>query len=236
MTVKNCPSYQILIPAYNAGKTLSVLLDELMSMIPAPLGITVVDDGSSDETAMLCRSYPVEIFRNPVNQGKGSALKTGFEAFLTSAQADYLLCMDADLQHPAASISDFLEKAEQTADRFIIGSRKRTAQQMPVHRILSNLLTSRLLSMLTKQKIEDSQCGFRLIHRDVLQKISLLENGFQLESEMLLKAARAGVRISFVPIPTIYAKEKSSMRNLQDTLRFIRLIVRYLVRKNEGIS
>jgi len=231
MMVKNCPSYQILIPAYNAGTTLTRLLNELTAMSPEPRKITVVDDGSSDETARICRSFDVEIFSHPVNMGKGSALKRGFEAFLASSQADYLLCMDADLQHPASSIPHFLKKAEQTADRFIVGARKCSARHMPVHRILSNVLTSRLLTVLTRQKIEDSQCGFRLIHRDILKEISLQENGYQLESEMLLKASQAGAKISFVEIPTIYATEKSHMRNFRDTLLFIRLILRYLVKK-----
>jgi len=231
MMVKNCPSYQILIPAYNAGDTLTRLLEDLTGMIPGPCKITVIDDGSSDGTARICRSFDIEILSHPFNQGKGSALKRGFEAFLATSNADYLLCMDADLQHPVTSIPHFLEKAQQTSDRFIVGARGRSAGNMPVHRILSNVLTSRLLTLITGQKIEDSQCGFRLIHRDILQKLSLQENGYQLESEMLLKASQAGVKISFVPIPTIYASEKSHMRNLRDTFLFISLIIRFLAKK-----
>ena len=103
---------------------------------------------------------------------------------------------------------------------------------MPAHRILSNSITSYILSKLTGQKIEDSQCGYRLIKRKVIEKMELGEDGYQLESEMLLKSAQNDVKIDFVPIPTIYNTEKSHMRNFSDTLKFIRLIVKHFLSTN----
>ncbi len=223
--------YQILIPAYNAGQTISKLLTELASVGQQPVKITVVDDGSGDDTVKICQEFGVEILRNTENKGKGNALKKGFEAFLAHSDAEYVLCMDADLQHPVSSIPDFLRKAE-SGRRFIIGSRNRSVKSMPAHRILSNSMTSYILSKLTGQKIEDSQCGYRLIKRNVLEKMHLGEDGYQLESEILLKAAQNNVKIDFVPIPTIYNSEKSHMRNFSDTLKFIRLIVKHFLSTN----
>jgi glycosyltransferase involved in cell wall biosynthesis len=169
------------------------------------------------------------------NRGKGRALKTGFKAFLDQSETDYILCIDADLQHPVASIPDFLKKAE-SGNSFIIGARERSLKSMPVHRILSNMITSYIISLITRQKIKDSQCGYRMIHRDVLNNLDLHENGYQLESEMLLKAAKNGVKIDFIPIPTIYNAEKSHMRNFRDTLKFIRLVFGFLLKRQKIIS
>jgi glycosyltransferase involved in cell wall biosynthesis len=229
--VKESITYQILIPAYNAGETISLLLNELASLRQKPLKITVVDDGSVDDTFEKCKLFDVEILRNRENRGKGSALKKGFQTFLEDSNAAYLLCMDADLQHPVSSIPDFLQKAAETRSSFIIGSRLRSVKAMPFHRILSNAITSRLLSSITGQKIEDSQCGYRLIHRKVLENVSLDENGYQLESELLLKAAKAGIEINFLPIETIYASEKSHMRHFRDTYLFIGLVLRHILKK-----
>ncbi len=220
--------YTLLIPAYNAGQTISKLLSQIDSIGEKPQKIIVVDDGSQDDTSTICQDHDVEILSHEKNKGKGRALKTGFEALLGQEDSDYLLCMDADLQHPVASIPDFLQKAG-SGSRFIIGSRDRSLKAMPPHRILSNTITSFILSIITGQRIEDSQCGYRMVHRDVINKLQLNEDGYQLESEMLLEAARNDIKIDFIPIPTIYNDEKSHMGNFSDTIKFIRLIFKYIL-------
>jgi hypothetical protein len=139
--------------------------------------------------------------------------------------------MDADLQHPASAIPKFIELVSKEHGKFIIGKRKRTLTKMPFHRILSNKITSSIISFFTGQMIKDSQCGFRLIHKDVLRQISLYENGFQLESEMILRAAEIPVKIHFVDIPTVYTDEKSYIANFLDTLRFIKLITKEIINR-----
>jgi hypothetical protein len=148
-------------------------------------------------------------------------------------EADYVLFMDADLQHPVSSIPDFLALAKEKGSEFIIGKRNKSLNNMPLHRILSNFLTSFILSVLSGQKIWDSQCGFRLIHKDVLKKLKMSENGFQLESEMLIRAAEQNVSLDFIQIPTIYNSEKSNIGNFRDTYKFVSLIFKELV--NRGI-
>ena len=224
-------NYEILIPAYNAGNTISALLEELGNLTRKPQKITVVNDGSQDDTRENCKRFAVEVINIEQNSGKGRALKNGIQDFLDRSSADYLLCMDADLQHPVSCVSDFLKTANQTGSQLIIGARPRSVKTMPVHRILSNAITSLILTRLTGQQIQDSQCGFRLIHRNVLQRLRLIENGYQFETEMLLKAADAGINLYFVPIPTIYQSEKSHMRNVRDTILFIKLIIRYLLKR-----
>jgi len=220
--------YNVLIPAYNAEKTISELLSQISVLTQPPDNIIVVDDGSLDKTTQICEKHNVRLIRNVENRGKGYVLKIGFKAFLEDATTEYLLCLDADLQHPVSSVPDFLRVAEEKNSKFVLGVRKDRLKSMPGHRVMSNLLTSHIISWFSGQKIMDSQCGFRLIHRDVLTKIKLTENGYQLESEMLLESAKEGFLIDWVSIPTIYNDEKSYIGNFSDTFRFTRLIFKEL--------
>ena len=220
--------YDVLIPAYNAENTISELLTQLSGLKQIPENILVVDDGSEDKTAQICEQHQVRVIRNLKNQGKGDVLKVGIRAFLDDSPSEYLLCMDADLQHPVSSIPDFLTTARDKQAKFVLGVRQDRLKSMPSHRVLSNILTSQLISWFSGQKIQDSQCGFRLIHKDVLKKVHIREKGYQFESEMLLKTTRAGFTIDSVPIPTIYNDEKSYIANVSDTYRFTRLILKEL--------
>jgi glycosyltransferase involved in cell wall biosynthesis len=220
------PSYQVLIPAYNAGKTLSTLLGQLQELPQKPVNVLVIDDGSDDSTSDLARSVKAQVYRFSHNRGKGRALRQGFSMLMQNQDADYIICMDADLQHPAESIMDLLAAAEKCNSQFVIGVRNRSWSSMPWARRLSNFLTSAVISILTGQKIKDSQCGFRLIAKDVLKEISMREDGFQFESEMLLQIAAKKIEIDQVPIPTIYNAAGSHIHHVQDTLRFILLIIR----------
>ncbi len=221
--------YDILIPAYNAEKTLAELLEEIKGLPDLPSHLIIVDDGSTDKTAEIALQFTDHLLQNKEREGKGFALRQGFDQFLTHSAADYLICLDADLQHPPQSILEFLKKAEHNSSSILIGKRGRKVREMPLLRILSNTITSLVLSLLTGQKIEDSQCGFRMIKREVLTELKLCENGFQLESEFILKASRKGYRLEFVDIPTIYGNHPSNIDHLGDTLRFIKLVWNYLV-------
>ena len=220
-------SFNILIPAYNASKTIGKLINELFQLEINPENIIVVNDGSTDETSSIARNLKVNVVDLQQNQGKGAALIKGFEYFLKNSKAVYLICIDADLQHPVKSIPDFLKKDS----KFVIGNRNKTLKTMPVHRIMSNLITSKLLSFVTGQKILDSQCGYRMIHRDVIGNIELNEKGFQLESEMIVEAAKMNVQIDFVDIPTIYNQSSSNISNVKDTLKFIRYMLKEIINR-----
>ena len=221
--------YDILIPAYNAATSIGLLLDEIHQLENPPQKITVIDDGSTDKTAAIAQEKKALVLKNTKNRGKGFSLRVGFQHFLNESSCSYLLCLDADRQHPVSSIPDFIQAAEKTADSIFIGNRSKAWNQMPFLRVISNRTTSALLSLLTRQKIHDSQCGFRLIKRTVLENIRLNENGFQLESEFIIEAVKKDYTISFVKIPTIYNEEESNINHLGDTFRFIRLFLKELL-------
>ncbi len=108
----------------------------------------------------------------------------------------------------------------------ILGSRMHDISTMPAVRKCTNKLTSFIGSLLAHQKLEDSQSGFRLITSDVLRTVKLETSGFEMESELLVKASKAGFRIISVPIKTIYGQEVSKINPVVDTYKFLRLLFR----------
>src|SRR3989338_1111228 len=93
---------------------------------------------------------------------------------------------------------------------------------MPRLRVITNRLMSRLLSKKTGQHIPDTQCGFRFIRTGLLAKMQLSTSRYEIESEMLIQAARLGSRIDSIPIKSIYSGQASRINPFVDTLRFIR--------------
>jgi hypothetical protein len=95
---------------------------------------------------------------------------------------------------------------------------------MPIQRRMSNKITSFVLSKKTGQKILDSQCGFRAYSAKVLQEVKTVFDGFEAESEILVRSVRKEFKIGFVDIPTIYGKEKSKMKAIQAITGFVKVL------------
>ncbi|NOX90520.1 MAG: glycosyltransferase family 2 protein [Calditrichaeota bacterium] len=225
MTIK----YDIVIPAFNAQKTLPVVLNEIQKLSIKPDTVFVVDDGSKDQTGAEAQRFSnVKVMRLTKNQGKGLALRAGIQQFLKKNGTDFLLLMDADGQHPVTSIPEFLQKAALQRADILIGHRRRRLGEMPLLRIFSNTVSSLITSWVTGKKINDSQCGFRLLRRSVLETLTLEEDGFQIETELIIKAVKQGFILDFVPIPTIYNGQKSYIKHFSDTVRFVRIVLKEL--------
>ncbi|MBC8044045.1 MAG: glycosyltransferase family 2 protein [Rhizobacter sp.] len=220
------------VPCYNAEPHLPELLPRLKKIIP-PDRIIAIDDGSTDRTASLLRQSGVQVSSHPTNLGKGRSLRTGYEAALRQG-ALQVLSLDSDLQHAPEDIPNLLAV---NAD-LVIGSRRRAfaptvlrpaPTPMPLLRRLSNRITSELVSLLVRQPVLDSQCGFRLASRGCIEAVlpKCKETGFMFETEFLLVAAAAGFTIGSAEIETRYAGEKSYMRPFSETVKFLKLIFHF---------
>lgn len=209
----------VVIPAYQAAGCIGSVLDRLAGFIPAEDTI-VVDDGSRDGTAEEARKRGVRLLSHVSNQGKGAAHQTGFKEALSSG-CDAVLTLDADGQHDPREIPRFLAAWSRREGDILVGSRWETLSGMPLLRRLVNRTTSVVVSLISGQKVEDSQSGYRLISSEVVCRIPLRTRHYQAESELLIKAGRAGFAIQAVPIQTCYAGEKSYIHPLLDTLRFV---------------
>ncbi len=191
------------------------------------LDVAVVDDGSEDETSRAAREAGAHVLRHEVNQGKGAALKTGFE-YAVEKGYEAVITIDGDGQHDPAAIPDFLETVEKSDADVIIGTRMHAVGEMPRLRIWTNRTTSRVVSFLAGQDIPDSQSGYRLIRVRVLRDIAgaLVTTRYDTESEVLIRAARRGYRTAAVAIESIYTGAVSHINPVVDTFRFVRLVAR----------
>jgi len=211
----------IIIPAYNERFRLAGILEELKSK---NFSVLVVDDGSIDNTHEMAEKKADFVIRNDKNLGKGMSLKKGISYLLKETSFDYLATMDADGQHSPSDLDKFLQKAED-GEYFIVGNRMSNPIGMPKLRVITNKFMSWLISRIVGQRIPDTQCGFRLIKREVLEKIKIKTDNFEIESEILIKAARFGFPIKSIPIKSIYFKSLQSRINpFIDTIRFIKFI------------
>ncbi|MBN2417269.1 glycosyltransferase family 2 protein [bacterium] len=217
----------IVIPAYNEGRHVRNVLLKIVHHFP-DCRVYVVDDGSSDDTAGQCAMLDVRVLRFTENRGKGEALKTGLAAAAADGH-DYCLTMDADGQHEPESIADFIAAAESGNADLILGRRRFRRGVMPPDRILSNRISSLLVSALVKRRIPDSQCGFRMIKAGLMPWAELKTSHFELETELLVKALRSGASLDFVTVPVVYNTiGGSSIRRFKDTVRFCRLYMRLI--------
>ncbi len=210
------------IPAYNAGLYLGKVIDDVKRHVR---DILVIDDGSTDDTGATAITRGVNLIRNETNKGKGAALKRGFEYAIAGGH-EWVITIDSDGQHDPAYIPAFISTLAATRADMIIGSRKGNLADMPFDRRCSNYLTSRILSWLLGARIEDSQSGFRLMSVAMLASLNLTSEGYQLESELIIKAVRAGFKIAFVPVKVVYGRNfPSSIRNIEDTYRWVRMVL-----------
>jgi hypothetical protein len=100
-------------------------------------------------------------------------------------------------------------------------------REMPLVRRAVNRYMSRKISRACAQEIPDTQCGFRMVHREIIPDLLGGTERFDYETEMLILTSRAGFRIASVPISTVYSDEVSSIHPVRDTLRFFKLMRRY---------
>ncbi|KAA3616056.1 MAG: glycosyltransferase family 2 protein [Calditrichaeota bacterium] len=222
-------NYIILIPAYNAQNSIEELLARIDSVCP-DVQIIVVDDGSTDDTAIVVKNVGSPIYlANKRNLGKGAALIRGIDyikKYFPDCAA--VIFIDSDLQHLPEKIPEFIDAFEKGRGTFILGKREFVLQKMPVARIVSNFITSAIVSLKVKKRIFDSQCGFRLVSLEILKLSAPFQSKkYEFETEILIKAAKNSGNFYHIPIPTIYDNEVSYINGFRDTIAFVRTFFKY---------
>jgi glycosyltransferase involved in cell wall biosynthesis len=213
-----------IIPAFNEEKHIGDVVRRTRAKID---NVLVIDDGSSDATAQNAREAGSEVMVHPQNRGKGEAIRNGLRHWL-DRQFDWVLILDADGQHRPEELDRFVEAAASAAKpKLILGNRMSDVSNMPFVRRFVNRYMSDKISHVCAQKIPDTQCGFRMIHRELIPDLLNGADRFDYETEMLIVASRKGFRIDSVPISTVYSDEVSSIHPVRDTIRFFKLMRRY---------
>ena len=218
--------YCVVIPAYNAARTIGGLVSEVIACgYPA----FVIDDGSQDTTTAVATSYGAVVISHMRNQGKGTALRTGFAHVLRSRYGG-VVTMDSDGQHDPSEISKLIQAGELYQAGIVIGNRMADDKAMPPARQITNRVMSRIVSSLVRQPIPYTQSGFRFIRREVLENVPLRARRFDIETELVLGASFRRWKIISVPVRTIYLQQDSHIRPFTDGVRFVRVILRHMIR------
>lgn len=210
-----------IIPAFNEEGRVGNVIGLVSRYDVDPL---VVDDGSSDRTTAEAEAAGARVLRFAENKGKGVALREAFDLSLKEGY-DGVILIDGDGQHDPACIPDFVTALELGAG-LVIGSRMHNIKGMPPQRVFTNTVSSYFLTVLTGKKIRDSQSGYRALSAKLIEQLRLTSTRYEVETEILLQAARLPYPFAHVEIPTIYAGEKSKYRALRDIYMLFRLIIR----------
>jgi glycosyltransferase involved in cell wall biosynthesis len=214
---------QALIPAFNEADTIAEVVSGVSSYVSA---VWVVDDGSTDGTAEAARSAGATIVVHRGQRGKGAAVRAGLAEVLES-DSTHVLMMDGDLQHLPEEAPLLIAEAQRTDADVVLGERRFDRHAMPASRYHANRIGSLALSRFLGLAIGDTQCGFRLFKTDALRGMPLRAQGYDIETEMLVKLKRRGGRIAGVPVTAVYAGRHSKLRPVRDTTKTCFLAVYY---------
>lgn len=218
----------VLIPAYNCAETIGRVVAGARQYLPRVL---VVDDGSADPTAERAAAAGAEVLRQSRNGGKGAALRAGLE-HLAAAGVHRVLTMDGDAQHLPEEIPALLEASAHQPHALVIGARQVGGEQVTPVRLFGNRFANRWVEIATGVSLPDTQSGFRVYPMPETLALGARAGHFAFETEILIRAARAGLNIVSVPVRAYYpppAERVSHYRPFLDTVRIIRVVLRLIL-------
>ena len=217
----------IVIPTYNEAKTIGPIVDQLCHR---GFRVVVVDDGSKDKTIVEANKFGAELIAYSKNAGKGRCIREGLEYALEN-NCEAAITMDGDGQHSLGDIDKFIDEYKKSGSDVILGNRLHSPKKMPFLRRCTNLCMSFIISLIITERVDDSQCGYRLVSRKGIEKMKLITTKYEIESEMIIEAKRRGLKMSSVNIDSIYEGETSQINPFLDTIRFVKFIINEYTRK-----
>lgn len=200
-------SIYIVVPAYNESETIGDVIKSLPKTIYGrSVRVVVVSDGSDDKTTQVANQHRAIVVEHLVNQGQGSALRTGFE-IARQDSAEIVVTMDADGQHPADQLPDLIKPIIDNEADYVLGSRYlgRDASGNSLTRQSGIQTFTWIINIISKTNITDCTNGFRAIRGSQLEDLTLTEERFS-APELIIEARKNGLRIAEVPV-TIHERE-----------------------------
>jgi len=217
---QNFPQVSIVMPVYNERNTIETIV-ERVQRVHFPKELIIIDDGSTDGTREwlyqqfgqspaegetgdkgFCQAIegdpPIRVFFHKKNQGKGAALKTGFQ----HVRGEIVIVQDADLEYNPEEYPRLLQPLITDQADVVYGTRFSGAwvRQGSLLSYLANKLFTQLINAATGLTLTDVWTGYKVFKREVLEGISLKESGFEMELELTLKIAHQKWRVTEVPI------------------------------------
>ena len=196
------------IPAYNEEKNIALIITKLKKITDS---IIVCDDGSSDLTGEIARELGAIVISHPKNMGYGAAIRS---LFLKAKELDLdgLITMDADGQHRIEDVNSVFGPINDEVADIVIGSRflDKKSEEMPNYRKVGIKIITKVTNLSIKEKLTDSQSGFRAYSKKALQKVIPSDVGMGVSTEILIKASNLELKVAEVPIKVHYDVDTST--------------------------
>jgi glycosyltransferase involved in cell wall biosynthesis len=214
-----------IVPALDAARTIEGVVT---GALPHVATVIVVDDGSRDDTAGMARALGATVTKHDKNRGKGAALKTGF-ALAQDLGFRVAVTLDADGQHPPAEIPKLLEGSDDEG-ALVLGIRDLAGAGAPIANQRSNAFANGFISLVTLRSIRDTQCGMRRYPVSRTLALAVKDDRFGFETEVILRANRAGIPIVQVPIDVKYPTDRTTHFDARrDPWRIVARVLRTLL-------
>ncbi|MGH9720477.1 MAG: glycosyltransferase family 2 protein [Bryobacteraceae bacterium] len=232
------PKVVVVMPAYNAAKTLHMTYADLpREMVDL---VILVDDGSSDETAKVAKDLGLELFVHNRNYGYGANQKTCYREAL-KAGADIVVMVHPDYQYDPTLLPDIIKPIKEDCADVVLGSRlmgtSPMAQGMPWWKYIANRSLTWLENKTFGLNLAEYHTGYRAFRREVLESVNLQMNSdkFIFDQEIMAQIVELKMRIAQVPVPTRYFAQASSASFGQSTvygLSILWLLLRYWLHRS----
>lgn len=215
----------VILPTLNEEETIGICIQKIQKVFQEMKlnGEIIVSDSSTDKTPDIAKSYSVEVI-HPKLRGYGSAYIEAFK----HARGKYVVIGDADNTYDFSEMPLLLNELDNGAD-LVIGSRFKgtitDGAMIPLHRYIGNPLLTWILNLVFGTTYSDTHSGFRAIRADSLKKLNLQSSGMEFASEMLVKASKANLKISEVPITYYPRIGPSKLTSFSDGWRHLRFIL-----------
>jgi len=211
----------VIVPTYNNAKTLATVLRDVLEYTDQ---LIVVNDGSTDSTIEILKSFSISLVSYERNQGKGFAIRSGFKKAIELGY-DYAVTIDSDGQHFAEDLPKFIDELQSHPNAIIIGARNMDQSSVPGKSSFGNKFSNFWFWVETSLRMPDTQSGFRLYPVKVLQSISFVTRKYEFEIEVLVRAAWRGVEVTSVPIKVFYADKAVRVSHFRPFIDFSRISV-----------
>jgi hypothetical protein len=220
------PEVSFVIPCLNEEDAVEGVVQDALSSIAA-LGIAgeviVVDNGSEDRSADVARAAGAIVVHEP-RRGYGSAYLAG----LPSARGRFIVMTDADRTYDLSALPQMVERLRAGAD-IVLGSRFKgeiLPGAMPwTNRYIGNPILTRMLNVIFRVHVSDAHCGLRAVRQEAVPRLGLSATGMEFASEMVIKAAKQGLRIEEVPITYRPRVGESKLSRVPDAWRHVRFML-----------
>ncbi|HUE23386.1 MAG TPA: glycosyltransferase family 2 protein [Bryobacteraceae bacterium] len=233
----NKPKVVVVMPAYNAAKTLHMTYQDLPHELVDL--VILVDDGSSDETAQIARDMGLELFVHNRNYGYGANQKTCYREAL-KAGADIVVMVHPDYQYDPTLLPEIVRPIQEGRADAVLGSRlmgtSPIKQGMPWWKYVSNRFLTWVENVTFGLHLSEYHTGYRAFRREVLESVNLETNSdkFIFDQEIMAQMVALGMRITEVPVPTRYFAQASSASFFQSSVygfSILLLLARYMMHR-----